>query len=303
MNFYKKLRKDPSLSLPEKTALIRSRLESLEPQFRSAFGSKRPAWPALLEWIEEVEFELGPTPVNRYSLLKRRWRFSQTIPRIDRPGPMLDLGCGLGTDSLLLHVATGVSIAGIDMDEPSLATCSVRLEIYKRWLDIPSDAIAPPRKMNAANLGFDDATFDYAWSNESIEHIHPTDALFREVARVLKPESRFFVLNQNGMSLYERLKAIRTRGLRVYWPDTDPLSGETIMIAEERLLTPGYCRRLLEQVGFGDTRIYLNGAIPSPLATAGAAPESLARLDALLCRMPLLRTQASDFVLISQKVS
>jgi SAM-dependent methyltransferase len=154
--------------------------------------------------------------------------------------------------------------------------------------------------MNATNLGFEAASFDGVWSNESIEHIHPPDALFREIARVLKPGGTVFVLNQNGFSLYEQIKAIKTRGLRVYYPDTDPLNGASILIAEERLLTPRACAHLLRGAGFMRPSIKLNGAIPSPVARL-APPDALARVDGLLCRLPLLRSQASDFVLIARK--
>jgi SAM-dependent methyltransferase len=299
MNYYKQLRKMASLTREEKVARIDAHLDSLAANFRQSFGDRRPQWMDLLRWIEEVEFQIQATPVNVYSRMKRAWRFATTIPKLDA-GRMLDVGSGLGTDAILLHLSTGVRIAGIDMDDLSLDTCRVRLKHYRQWLGLPDDAIADPRKMNAANLGFADRTFDYVWSNESIEHIHPPDALFREIGRVLKPAGVVFVLNQNGCSLYEQLKAIKTRGLRVYYPDTDPLNGAPILIAEERLLTPGACAQFLRREGFDEAQIRLNGAIPSPIARL-APPTTLAQVDGFLSRLPLVRSQASDFVLIARK--
>jgi len=300
MNYYKELRKNASLTRAEKVERIDAYLTTLAPRFRQTFGTARPPWRALLGWIEEVEFQIPWNAVNRYSGMKRMWRFSTTIPALTTAGRMLDVGCGLGTDAILLHLSTGVRIAGIDMDDLSLETCRVRLKHYRDWLGLAADAIADPRKMNAANLGFEDRSFDYVWSNESIEHIHPPDALFREIGRVLKPGGVLFVLNQNGNSLYEQLKAIKTRGLRVYYPDTDPLNGAPILIAEERLLTPQTCARLLRSEGFDDTQLSLNGAIPSPVARL-APPGALLQVDGFLCRLPFVRSQASDFVLIARK--
>jgi SAM-dependent methyltransferase len=300
MNFYKRLRKDPTLTREQKIARIDDRLGALAPRFAAAFGATRPSWRHLLDWIERVEFEIPPTPVSQYSLMKRRWRFDSTIPAMRPRSRLLDLGCGLGTDAILLHVATGVRVAGIDMDDLSLDTCRVRLKHYRSWLRLADDAILDPRKMNATNLAFDAVSFDAVWSNESVEHIHPPEDLFREIARVLSPGGTVFVLNQNGFSVYEQLKALRKRGLRVYAPDVDPINGKQILIAEERLLTPHACARMLQQAGFDDASVRMNGTIPSPIARL-ASPDALARVDGMLCRLPIIRSQASDFVLIARK--
>jgi ubiquinone/menaquinone biosynthesis C-methylase UbiE len=301
VNFYQTLRKTPGLSVSEKVARVAARLRSLEASWNQAFGSRRPRWDELLEWIERVEFDIADSPRNLASRAKRRWRFSTTIPLVEQGGTMLDVGCGLGTDSILLHLAKGVQVTGIDMDQGSLETGAVRVGWLSERLGLQRDAIATPRKMNAANLAFHDAQFDIVWSNESIEHIHPTDALFKEVHRVLKPGGRFFVINQNGLSVYERLKAFKTRGFDVYAHDTDPLTGERILIAEERLLTPRACCRLLERLGFGDAHVMLNGVLPSPIATLLGSADRFARLDRLACALPLVRSQASDFVLVATK--
>jgi SAM-dependent methyltransferase len=301
MNFYKTLRKKPELSVAEKVERIAVRLRSLEAAWDREFGRQRPEWRQLLDWIERVEFEIPDTPRNLLSRAKRQWRFTAAMPLIGKGRTMLDVGCGLGTDSVLLHLATGVRITGVDMDQMSLETGAVRVAWLSERLRFDPGVIATPRKMNAANLAFDAASFDVVWSNESIEHIHPTDALFREVHRVLKPGGTFVVINQNGLSMYERLKAIRTRGFDVYNKDIDPCSGEEILIAEERLLTPGACRRLLKRVGFSDPRVALNGVIPSPVATLLCSAARAQRLDRFACSLPFVRSQASDFVLTVTK--
>ena len=301
MNFYKTLRKKIDLSIDEKVERIAARLRSLEPAWDRDFRGARPTWSELLEWVERVEFEISDSPRNIASREKRRWRFLTTIPLMKTGGRMLDVGCGLGTDSVILHLATGVRVTGIDMDPMSLETGAVRIAWLCERLGLDPDVIARPQKMNAANLAFGDACFDVVWSNESIEHIHPTDALFREVHRVLGPGGHFFVINQNGWSIYERLKAIKTRGFTVYYKDTDPLSGEEILIAEERLLTPQTCRRLLQQIGFRDMQVMLNGVLPSPVAGLLGSAARLQQWDRLACSMPIIRSQASDFVLVASK--
>lgn len=277
MNFYKTLRKKPGLSIEEKVRQIQTRLHSLEPAWDREFRGRRPEWPEVLDWVERVEFEIADTPRNLLSRAKRRWRFSSTIPILGRSGTMLDVGCGLGRDSVLLHPATGVQVTGIDMDPMSLETGAVRVAWLSERLGFAPGVIAGPRKMNAANLAFDDASFDVVWSNESIEHIHPTDALFREVHCVLKAGGTFVVINQNGLSVYERLKAIHTRGFDVYNKDIDPLSGEEILIAEERLLMPAPSRaNRLRPATPGIERGHpVPGGVSARLGCPRSAPRSL----------------------------
>lgn len=300
MSFYRTLRKDPAASIAEKTKRVSTHLDGLIPAWDARFGTQRPGWEETLEWIETVEFGIPPSPVSVYNSMKRKWRFTRALPHLVAGRRMLDVGCGLGTDGIILHLASGVEIMGVELDPLSLAICGIRLEWYKRRLGLPDTALAAPRHMNATNLAFEAETFDFVWSNESIEHIDPPDALFAEVYRVLRPGGRFFVINQNGLSVYEQLKAIRTRGFRIYYKDRDPLSGAEIRVAEERLLTPTGCRRRLRHTGFVDSQYELNAALPSILSRS-VSPRTLSRIDRWLCSMPVLRSQASDFVLIARK--
>src|SRR2546421_9268199 len=91
MNYYKELRKDASVTREEKVQRIDAYLTSLAAPFRQAFGARRPHWRDLLGWIEEVEFQIPWTAVNRYSAMKRMWRVPNTnpprgAPRAGAPG-------------------------------------------------------------------------------------------------------------------------------------------------------------------------------------------------------------------------
>lgn len=98
---------------------------------------------------------------------------------------ILEVGCAFGATAQ--HVARGQKrLVAVD-------TAPVAVETARR--------LAPGRPelafevMDAAHLGFPDASFDLVYSIDVVEHLHPDDVLLhlREVHRVLRPGGRYIV--------------------------------------------------------------------------------------------------------------
>jgi geranyl diphosphate 2-C-methyltransferase len=116
---------------------------------------------------------------------------NQTAALFDRLGVgsadarVLDAGCGRGGPAFTLHERTGCTIDGVTVSAYQLA--------YAR-------AIARTRGlqrrvrfhlMNYLHLQFPDASFDYAFSNETTMHAFVLADLFAELRRVLRPGGRY----------------------------------------------------------------------------------------------------------------
>jgi ubiquinone/menaquinone biosynthesis C-methylase UbiE len=111
-------------------------------------------------------------------------RFSEVIHDYVRQGDvMLDAGCGSGR-VFQYHFDERQRprlIVGVDVtDEPH----------GNRNIDAAARA-------NLAALPFRDATFDIAVSSHVAEHLTQPEAVFRELARVLKPGGRLLILTPN----------------------------------------------------------------------------------------------------------
>jgi SAM-dependent methyltransferase len=96
-------------------------------------------------------------------------------PRFERPGRLLDFGCGAG-DFLAQQRGRGWECHGVEVSERAVAAARAR------GLDV------------RATIGeYPDASFDYVRANHSLEHVLDPPAITREMYRVLKPGGTIFI--------------------------------------------------------------------------------------------------------------
>jgi len=103
-----------------------------------------------------------------------------------RPGEhVLDIGCGAGMDTLVAAqmVGTGGTVTGIDMTPAMVA--KARRSVAETGL-----AQVTIVEGSAEDLPFESASFDVVISNGVIDLIPDKDAVFSEIARVLRPGGR-----------------------------------------------------------------------------------------------------------------
>ena len=94
----------------------------------------------------------------------------------DGPGRLLDVGCGTGAHTAILP-EHGWDAVGVDISEDQLRLARERgLEVVRA---------------DAADLPFEDATFDAVVSMWTHTDVEDFTALVREVARVLRPSGPF----------------------------------------------------------------------------------------------------------------
>jgi ubiquinone/menaquinone biosynthesis C-methylase UbiE len=112
-----------------------------------------------------------------------------TLQRLNlNPGErIIDIGCGPGFLSKQMAAAVGPTgrVVGIDISE-DLISFAIKHNI--------SDCIEY-RIGNANALPVDAAQFDVAVSTQVIEYVSEADAAIREIARVLQPRGRAFIVD------------------------------------------------------------------------------------------------------------
>ena len=109
----------------------------------------------------------------------------------------LDVGCGLGTDTIYLAQLVGATgeVVGLDYDASMVAQGN------QRALDAGLGDLVRHEQGNATSLPFPDARFDSSRSERLFQHLFcPERALF-EMARVTKPNGWVVVLDTDWGTL------------------------------------------------------------------------------------------------------
>jgi ubiquinone/menaquinone biosynthesis C-methylase UbiE/diadenosine tetraphosphate (Ap4A) HIT family hydrolase len=106
---------------------------------------------------------------------------------VDRPGAILDIGCGPGRDVNAFQ-RRGFEALGIDLSSAMVKEARRR---------VPNAVF---RQMDMRRLSFPPASFVGAWACSSLQHLPHTDALqtMNELSRVLAPEGMLMLSLERG---------------------------------------------------------------------------------------------------------
>jgi len=110
---------------------------------------------------------------------------------------VLEIGVGIGTHAEILSTHAK-SYSGIDLTDYAVQATRKRLEVFGRNGHVI--------QMDAEQMDFPDALFDFVWSWGVIHHSSDTRKILEQIHRVLKPGGRltFMVYHQSVWNTYVR---------------------------------------------------------------------------------------------------
>jgi SAM-dependent methyltransferase len=200
----------------------------------------------------------------------------------DRPGRVLDWGCGYGQVAHML-LERGVDVTAFEHRAGSPGPTTVRLERYPEIeAHVSPDPVALP---------FGDGSFDAVLSCGVLEHVRDPDASLDEIHRVLRPQGTFYVYKlPNRFSYLER--GARVAGL--YYHGALP---------DDRVYTLDEARQLLERHAFEVRESRRTDVLP--LTVGGRVLNPVAkpffRANELLQRLPGLNLVATNLELVARR--
>lgn len=100
---------------------------------------------------------------------------------------VLEVGCGSGQGTRMVADAGAAEVMGVDVSEASIAHARS---------NVATDRLTF-RTVAGKSLPLPDAAYDMVVSLETIEHVADDDRFLEEIARVLRPDGRFFCSTPN----------------------------------------------------------------------------------------------------------
>src|SRR5262249_15394413 len=111
-------------------------------------------------------------------------------PHFEKPGVLLDIGCGSGAHMLRMR-QRGWEVYGVEINDAAAKIgTSKGLQIFSG---------------NLRDARFQSQFFDYVRASHSLEHITDPRGTLEEIHRVLKPDGKFLVAVPNVDSLSARV--------------------------------------------------------------------------------------------------
>ncbi len=136
-----------------------------------------------------------------------RYQTERHIPEVARfqefhDRDILEIGCGIATDGLQF-AKHGARYTGIDLSPASVAIATERFGLYQLEgrLEVA----------NAEKLAFPDESFDHVYSFGVIHHSPDTQAIVREIYRVLRAGGSFCIMvyNRSSINYHVEIMALR----------------------------------------------------------------------------------------------
>lgn len=171
---------------------------------------------------------------------------------------VLDVGCGIGGAARYIATQTGCTVTAIDLTPEYISTARTLTELTGLADRINFEV------SNALAMPFSDACFDAAITLHVAMNIRERSALYREIARVLKPGAVFYLFDIMK-------KSDETLAFPVPWANSD---------ATSYLTTPEEMCALLDKAGFdvqevGDRTDFALNYFREGMAAAANGPSPL----------------------------
>ena len=136
---------------------------------------------------------------------------------------VLEIGCGAGFDAIQF-IKAGADYTGIDLTENAIITAQ---DLILPHLTVYDNAKL--MQMNAEHLSFSSNSFDLVYSFGTIHHTLKPYKVVKEIYRVLKPNSEFYVMLYSKPSIRYNLDIMFLRKIlwKLHYPKYNKIRQET----------------------------------------------------------------------------
>jgi 2-polyprenyl-3-methyl-5-hydroxy-6-metoxy-1,4-benzoquinol methylase len=134
------------------------------------------------------------------------------IPANGAPYRILDVGCGLGQQSLL-YALYGAQVVGIDLNPKAIDLATRRKPFYEAKFGRPLDVSYLPGDFNQVATTLAPESFDAVFSMSAFIHIPPLSKTVATIARLLRPGGRVVIWDLNSTYPVYQIRGGYQKGL------------------------------------------------------------------------------------------
>ena len=233
--------------------------------------------------------------------------FERILAAEDTPS-ILDCGSGWGTQAILFAML-GAKVIGVELLESRVDIANARLEWYREQtgqdLDVQFIArnVFPVLKEHPCRI---------VWVCQAISHIHPAEDFLDGLHDAMPPGGEIIISDANWLDPRRRVQLYRQywrvhKKLKWYTHsrNCDPVTGEAVEMAEERMFSPRGLAKLMRGSGFEVLSTRTSGFVPVfRLSCGGGCPAILRTLDSIdgiLSHVPGLGSMGTFLVGVGRK--
>ena len=187
---------------------------------------------------------------------------------------VLEMGCGLGTESLWLAMH-GASVLALDVVSAYVEVARKRKELLEQHLGRALNCEF--RRASVVSVK-EEQRFDLIWMEQAFQHLELRDVVVEKTAKLTMPGGYIIISEVNALNLFMQIQLFFVRGTKMYWTHVDEDKKKTVM-GNERILTARRLRRLFERQGINCKSIRYFRMFPNyPVF------DKLGRIEKLLAR-------------------
>ena len=201
--------------------------------FDAYYGSYRKKFPLRMQKVYSNQITEAENVVR-----------SLTKPRI------LEVGCGLGTESLWLAMA-GANVTGIDLRSDRLNTAMERKKILESH--IGRDLECEFKLESLLDIP-EDSAFDLLWLEQTFHHLEPRKQMISKIAKLIRPGGYIVISEANGWNFPLQVQLFLRRG-RPKIKTMLGSDGRSHLYGDERITTAGAIKRDFSKVGISTVSV------------------------------------------------
>jgi len=241
-------------------------------------------------------------PITTRGYAERLMLLMQQIKRIKGEVTLLDVGCGCGSEALLLSLL-GVKVVGVDVVPDRIKFARSRIGYYQQF----SKDLLSIQFVNSDVFRYlaSSDRFNIIWMIEAISHVHPAEEFIQLAFERLHDNGFLIISDSNALNPVSCYRSARMRG-SLRWYSSSANYGEPVEIAQERIFSVFSMERKLKKAGFKIEYMDISGfmgsyILPQKILESKCISNIMISFQNTMKKIPILRLLGSNFTVIAAK--